>query len=118
MTLILVTSRNKYLLEAVLFPFPRVRLKAERPVLFAQDLIVKQCFYAEHARCAVTTHKSVDCLILENWRFCCVFGEHREGKRHGADEAEDTAVKGQEEVVKVPGGSEALCLQQQSWYLT
>lgn len=46
-----------------------------------------------------------------------MFGEHREGKRHRADEAEDTVVKGQEEVVKVPGGSEALCLQQQSWYL-
>lgn len=43
-----------------------------------------------------------------------MFGEHREGKRHGAGEAEDMVLTGQEEVVKVPGGSEALCRQQQS----
>lgn len=47
-----------------------------------------------------------------------MFGKHREGKRHGADGAEDTVAKGHEEVIKVAEGNESLCLQQQSWYLT
>lgn len=47
-----------------------------------------------------------------------MFGEHREGGRHGADGAEDSVAKGHGEVIKVAEGNESLCLQQQSCYLT